>query len=453
MSSEWQMLSIGEISTLVTKGTTPTSLGYQFSNQGVNYVKSESITFDGRIDKSKFAFIDVETHNALRRSQLESGDILFSMAGIYIGKTAVVKSDIIPANTNQAVGIIRIDRQRAQPEFIDFCLRNPVLRAYANSLVAQSAQPNLNLAEIKGLPINLPSLLEQKAIAHILGTLDDKIELNRKTNETLEAMAKALFKSWFVDFDPVRAKAEGRPTGLPAEISDLFPDAFEDSELGEIPSGWKVAELGDCSLHIESGTRPKGGIDKNLAFGIPSIGAESISPIGQFDFSKTKWVDAAFAQSAGRGWIQNYDVALYKDGGKPGEFRPRTALYGDGFPFEKAMVNEHVFLLRSSQLGQPYLYYLFNFDLVLAQIIHKGSSKGAQPGLNQEEVRASSFVKPDKRALDTFNLTIEPSIRKQLLLGKDCQVLSQLRDALLPKLISGEIRTPDAEKMLEEVGV
>ena len=89
-------------------------------------------------------------------------------------------------------------------------------------------------------PSMLPRIQEQKAIAHILGTLDDKIELNRKTNETLEAIAKALFKSWFVDFDPVRAKAEGRPTGLPAEISDLFPDSFGDSELGEIPSGWSV---------------------------------------------------------------------------------------------------------------------------------------------------------------------------------------------------------------------
>lgn len=313
--------------------------------------------------------------------------------------------------------------------------------------------PNLNEGIIRSIPILLPSLQEQKAIARILGTLDDKIELNRKTNETLEAMAKALFKAWFVDFDPVRAKVEGRPTGLPAEISDLFPDSFEDSELGGIPSGWSIEELGDCSLDIESGRRPKGGIDKNLAFGIPSIGAESIAPIGQFDFSRTKWVDATFAESAVKGWIQNYDVALYKDGGKPGEFRPRTALYGDGFPFERAMVNEHVFLLRSTQLGQPYLYYLFSFDLVLAQIIHKGSSKGAQPGLNQDEVRTSSFVKPVKGLLDIFNRTVEPGIGRQLLLGKECQALSELRDSLLPKLISGEIRIPDAEKKLEEVGL
>lgn len=320
-------------------------------------------------------------------------------------------------------------------------------------LIQGSTQPLLTQRSLLTLTIDVPSINEQKEIAHILGTLDDKIELNRKTNETLEAMAKALFKSWFVDFDPVRAKAEGRPTGLPAEISDMFSDSFEDSELGEIPSGWSVEELRDCSLDISSGRRPRGGIDKNLSFGIPSIGAESIAPVGQFDFSKTKWVDAAFAESTTKGWIQNYDVALYKDGGKPGEFRPRTALYGDGFPFERAMVNEHVFLLRSSQLGQPYLYYLFNFDLVLAQIIHKGSSKGAQPGLNQDEVRTSSFVKPVKGLLDIFNRTVEPVIRKQLLLGKECHALSELRDSLLPQLISGEIRIPDAGKMLEEVGV
>ena len=332
------------------------------------------------------------------------------------------------------------------------CLSS-IVQDELQSRIRGSTVPRVLKTDILGLQIPLPSIDKQKAIAHILGTLDDKIELNRKTKETLEAMAKALFKSWFVDFDPVRAKAEGRPTGLPAEISDLFPNSFEDSELGEIPSGWSVEELGDCSLDIESGRRPKGGIDKNLAYGIPSIGAESIAPVGQFDFSKTKWVESAFAESAGKGWIQNFDVALYKDGGKPGEFRPRTALYGDGFPFEKAMVNEHVFLLRSSQLGQPYLYYLFNFDLVLAQIIHKGSSKGAQPGLNQDEVRTSSFVKPAKDLLDIFNRTVEPGIRKQLLLGKECQALSELRDSLLPKLISGEIRIPDAEKMLEEVGV
>jgi type I restriction enzyme S subunit len=109
---------------------------------------------------------------------------------------------------------------------------------------------------LRKIDLAFPPFQEQKAIAHILGTLDDKIELNRKTNETLEAMAKALFKSWFVDFDPVRAKAEGRTTGLPAEISDLFPDSFEDSELGEIPSGWKCSPLADRAIYLSRGISP-----------------------------------------------------------------------------------------------------------------------------------------------------------------------------------------------------
>ena len=98
----------------------------------------------------------------------------------------------------------------------------------------------------------MPSLAEQRAIAHILGTLDDKIELNRRMNETLEAMARALFKSWFVDFDPVRAKAEGRDPGLPKPLADLFPDRFEDSELGEIPEGWRDGNFGDVTVEIRA---------------------------------------------------------------------------------------------------------------------------------------------------------------------------------------------------------
>jgi len=452
MSSEWQETTLGNHCDLTTGFAFQSSAFLADGNGQVRLARGDNIK------EGYFAWGDKEKRWSsvtpdLERFLLKEGDVLVGMDGSKVGKNWVeVSSSDLPCLLVQRVCCFRA-KSTLDQRLIRYLIGSNTFRQYIDSVKTGTSIPHISIGQIRDLPIPLPPLADQKAIAHILGTLDDKIELNRKTNETLEAMAKALFKSWFVDFDPVRAKAEGRPTGLPAEISDLFPDSFEDSELGEIPSGWRVTELGDCSLDIESGRRPKGGIDKNLAYGIPSIGAESIASVGQFDFSKTKWVDSSFAESAGKGWIQNFDVALYKDGGKPGEFRPRTALYGDGFPFERAMVNEHVFLLRSSQLGQPYLYYLFNFDLVLAQIIHKGSSKGAQPGLNQDEVRTSSFIKPAKDLLDIFNRTVEPGIRKQLLLGKECQALSELRDSLLPKLISGEIRIPDAEMMLGEVGV
>ena len=125
------------------------------------------------------------------------------------------------------------------------------IHGYRDGTVAE----RLNLPTIRALPVLIPPLAEQRAIAHILGALDDKIELNRRMNETLEAMARALFKSWFVDFDPVRAKAEGRDPGLPKAIADLFPDSFEDSDLGEIPKGWEIKSIGDLA-DVAGGTTP-----------------------------------------------------------------------------------------------------------------------------------------------------------------------------------------------------
>jgi type I restriction enzyme S subunit len=447
MSSEWRTALLSDVADEVTVGFVGT-MANKYVDAGIPFLRSLNVDRFS-INLGDIKHITQNFHSRISKSRLTPGDVVIVRTG-KPGTCAVIPEWLPESNCSDLV-IVRCGEE-IDNRFLCYYVNSSASSHIAAHLVG-AVQQHFNVASAKAMEIPLPPLVEQKGIAHILGTLDDKIELNRKTNETLEAMARALFKSWFVDFDPVRAKAEGRPTGLPDAISDLFPDSFEDSDLGEIPRGWEVAELGDCDLDIESGRRPKGGIDKNLTIGIPSIGAESIAPVGQFDFSKTKLVGNDFAEASGKGWIQNFDVALYKDGGKPGEFRPRTALYGDRFPFEKAMVNEHIFLLRSAQLGQPYLYYLFNFDLVLAQIIHKGSSKGAQPGLNQEEVRTSSFVKPEKGLLDAFNNAVEPTIKKQLLIGKQCQVLSQMRDALLPKLISGELRIPEAEKLLEQAGV
>lgn len=233
MASEWATVPLSELCTRITKGTTPTTLGRPFADRGVNFVKSEAITDDGRIDESTFAFIDSETHEALGRSILAEGDILFSMAGVYLGKTAVVPGSILPANTNQAVGIIRLDQARAVPRFIHYALSSPECRALVRRSVAQSAQPNFNLRDIGNLTVPVLLLPEQRAIAHILGTLDDKIELNGRMNETLEAMAQALFKSWFVDFEPFRDQG------------------MDDSPMGPIPKGWRVGTLSDlCSVGL-----------------------------------------------------------------------------------------------------------------------------------------------------------------------------------------------------------
>ena len=161
---------------------------------------------------------------------------------------------------NQHVAIIRPDPDVLSPLFLRYVLVSPrdadahVVPAGSGATVIALTKAMIESFEIKA-PVDVRH--EQRAIAHILGKLDDKIELNRRMNAILEAMARALFKSWFVDFDPVHAKAEGRDTGLPAEIADLFPDGFEESELGEVPEGWKVGNIRDCCTKIENGGTPQ----------------------------------------------------------------------------------------------------------------------------------------------------------------------------------------------------
>ena len=292
------------------------------------------------------------------------------------------------------------------------------------------------------LYVHIPPVSTQFLVSRILGSLDDKIELNSKINQTLEQMAQALFKSWFVDFDPVRAKMEGRDTGLPQHIADLFPDRLVDSELGKIPEGWEIETLGRINLESESGKRPKGGIDKKLNSGIPSVGAESIDSIGKFDYSKSKFVAKKFAQTLAKGWAKHFDVALYKDGARwsnPHQSDPCVALFGDGFPFEKFIVNEHIYLLRCDRLGQIFLYQLLSTHRVLNQLSTSATAKVAQPGLSQADVKNSEFILPPKILCEVYEKISKPWVGKQLQLGRSIYVLTRLRDLILPKLISGEL--------------
>lgn len=391
--------------------------------------------------------------------ELEPGELIVSMTdlskeGDTLGYSAIIpKIDGKILLHNQRIGRVIFKDEKLDKGFCHYLMRDRVYRQHILATCTGSTVKHTSPTKILDFRFILPEKSDQKAIAHILGALDDKIELNQKMNQTLEDIAKAVFKSWFVDFDPVRVKAEGRPTGLPDEISDLFPDALEESEIGEIPAGWNERRFSDCEIEIESGRRPKGGIDKSLSEGIPSIGAESIAPAGVFDFSKVKYVTEEFAAKMKRGKVQDFDVALYKDGGKPGQFIPRVGVYGDEFPFSECYVNEHVFLLRSRHLGQPFLYRMVSSDDFLNQLIAKGSAKAAQPGLNQEEVASNRIIVPTAPLLRVFNDMTEPMLKRQFLLGQEIKVLSELRDTLLPKLISGELRIPDAEKFLAEAGI
>lgn len=314
-----------------------------------------------------------------------------------------------------------------------------------------SAQPSLNRNYIYPIPVRVPCLKEQRLIAFLLGALDDKIELNRRMTETLEAIARAIFQSWFVDFDPVRAKAEGgQPKGIPTSCAALFPAKVWRTSDGEsVPTGWRIDELEEILSVLEVGGRPKGGVS-GYATGVPSIGAQSIVGLGRFDFSQVKFVPEEFFQQMGKGHIENRDVLLYKDGGRPGEFEPHVAMFGDGFPFAKAAINEHVYRIRTtSEYSQNLLYFWLSSESCMEEMRRKGTGV-AIPGLNSTAVKSLSVLIPPAPIVGAFDELCEPLVAKVLNNAKECHSLAQLRDTLLPKLLSGEIRLKEAEKAIEE---
>jgi type I restriction enzyme S subunit len=270
MSSEWSKVKVEDVCELIVDCVNKTAPVVDYRTP-YRMIRTTHIK-NGKISLTDEKFVTRETYEKwIRRAKLEIGDVLLTREAP-LGSVAMIREQDT-LFLGQRIVQYRANIEVLDSEFLLYSFLSPDVQAQFHSFGGTgSTVDHIRVPDCVRFEITLPPLKEQKAIAHILGTLDDKIELNRKTNETLEAMAKALFKSWFVDFDPVRAKEEGRPTGLPAEISDLFPDSFEDSELGEIPSGWIVGKIRD--LIEKTGMGPFGSRMKTETFqksGVPII--------------------------------------------------------------------------------------------------------------------------------------------------------------------------------------
>lgn len=229
------LVTLDSITTKITKGTTPTSVGCTFENSGVNFIKSESLGNSRNIDRSKFAFISEQTHEKLKRSQIEKNDILFSMAGMFLGKTGIVTDDLVPANTNQAVAIIRIDTEKANHEYVYYYLNQRSVVQAVNASSAQSAQPNINLKQIGQIEIDLPERKLQDKIVSILSAIDFKIEKNNQINENLEQQARAIFQAWFIDYEPFGGAAPlaWHPSTL-GQIAELKTDSWSPAKNPDV---------------------------------------------------------------------------------------------------------------------------------------------------------------------------------------------------------------------------
>jgi len=285
-----------------------------------------------------------------------------------------------------------------------------------------TALPYLTVSALSSLTLKLPPLPEQRAIAHVVGALDDKIELNRRTNETLEAIAQAIFKSWFVDFDPARAKMEGRrPFGMDAATAALFPDSFVDSPLGGIPKGWRVGTLGELA-DVTSGKRP----DERVSQSMPEAGVPLWGGNGPMAYVR----EPLFSQP----------ILLT---GRVGTLGSVFRITSPCWPSDNTLV-----VLPKEPIAYQYLFFqMWRIDF---DALNRGST---QPLLTQTDLKAQTIPTPPRTVLQEFHKNAGGLFNRIDRAEEESRTLAAIRDALLPKLISGEMRVRDAERFLKERGL
>jgi len=398
---------------------------------------------NGQISTTKPLRVLNDIEAQYSRTRLRGGELLITIVGT-VGETAIVPQSLAGWNVARAIAVLPV-RSDVGGYWVQLALQSPLVRSRIDSRLNTTVQATLNLGDVAKLPILLPPKPERERIEALVGALDRKIELNQRMNETLEAMARAIFKDWFVDFGPTRAKMEGRAPYLTPEIWALFPDCLDDKGK---PEGWRLTVMEEVLDELETGGRPKGGVS-GYAFGVPSVGAESIVGLGKFDYAKTKYIPKEFFDGMNRGHVKGRDVLLYKDGGRPGEFEPHLTLFGDGFPFDTFAINEHVYRLRAKpDFGQALLYFWLSSDLAMEEMRIKGTGV-AIPGLNSTQVKSLTTLVPAPDVTRAFDTLVEPAISRLLANCNEAQSLAKIHDLLLPKLMSGEIRVKDAENVTE----
>ena len=408
--------SLGEICLKITDGSHSSPKAVEIGGIPMYSVKDMTeYEFDSKPSKR----ISRNDYEKLVKSgcQPQLGDVLIAKDGSVLKHVFAFSRDEDCALLS-SIAILRPNPELVLSDYLVYAIKNPSFREdVLTNYVTGSGVPRIILSDFKRMEIELPTLDEQRRILSSLNPIDEKIRVNQAISGKLVNIGRTLYKSWFVDF----------------EAADL-------PTTGQLPEGWFVASLGELGLEIESGSRPKGGVS-SFTSGIPSIGAESINGVGVFDTRKTKFVPEEYFAKLKRGIPEDFDVILYKDGGKPGEFKPRVGMYGLGFPFERYAINEHVFALRSAKLGQPFLYFFIEWSKTLDVLKIRGI-KAAIPGINQQDVTTLEVVVPTDEKINKFNSYMQPILELVLRLSAESQRLAILRDSLIPKLVNEETVLP-----------
>jgi type I restriction enzyme S subunit len=353
-----------------------------------------------------------------------------------LGQVFYIEEGFWPLNTTLYVR----DFKGNDPRFVSYFLRGLNFLAYSD----KAAVPGLNRNDLHQAEVLVPlDVEEQRAIAHILGTLDDKIELNRRMNETLEAMARALFKSWFVDFDPVRAKAAGRqPSGMDAETAKLFPCEFEESELGDIPKGWTCTALAGVTSKIGSGATPRGGDKAYISDGITLIRSQNVYD-SNFVWDGLVHITDDDADKLSGVTVQPEDVLLNITGAS---ILRTCVVDSDVLP---ARVNQHVAVVRARDGIPPRFIHLHLVRSSTKNYLLGMDAGASRQAVTKGHIESVPLVLPPSSLLDQFRRMTDPLFQAVSVNTKQTRTLASTRDVLLPRLLSGELSVSAGERVLD----
>jgi type I restriction enzyme S subunit len=378
------------------------------------------------------------------RKVLQPFDILIETAGGSkgkpTGKTTFLRSDLfersdLPVTCASFARFLRIDASLAEPEFVYWYLQN----LYSIGVIENYQVQHTGIARFQftkfadSVEIELPSRDIQKNVSSFLGSIENRVTLLRETNDTLEAIAQALFKSWFVDFDPVHAKAEGiEPEGMDSPTAALFSDSFEESELGLVPSGWIVRSLDSIANYLNGLALQKYPPTEDCW--LPVI------KIAQLRKGETVGADRAGRNIKPEYIIQNGDILFSWSGSL------EVAIWCGG----EGALNQHLFKVTSKEYPK-WFYYLWTRQH-LTDFRQTAASKATTMGhIQRKHLTEAKVVVPTAEVLESAGAMIAPLLERWQLNAEKAQTLTQLRDTLLPRLISGQLRLPEAEELVEEV--
>ena len=452
MGSEWFNTQLSEIADRSDRAFAMGPFGSNikaenYRNVGVPVVRGINLGGPGEASfrASEFVFLTEKKADELASSNAHPNDIVFVAQGT-IGKVGIIPPDTLYSRfvLSQNLMKVTVDPEKADPYFVFYFFRSAQGQHEIMSRANPTGVPCISkpLTSLRQFGIQIPSdIEEQRAIAHILGTLDDKLELNRRMNETLESMARALFKSWFVDFDPVRAKMEGRwrrgesLPGLPAQLFDLFPDRLAPSELGEIPMGWEEGMFGDVAKQQRRSIRPH-----EINLGTPYIALEHM-PKRCITLSE---------------WATADNVGSNKYGFKKGEIlfgklRPYFHKVGVA-PIDGVCSTDIVVVSPISQEWFGYVLGHISSD-TFVKYTNASSTGTKMPRTNWNDMARYEIPLPDPELAKAFTEWIRPSIDHIVSTIHESHTLSEIRDTLLPKLISGELRVMDTERFVKEARI